>query len=144
MAEAIALYDPGADITCEHTAGSPGGRFVSYPVARRTGGPSGISDTGDGLLIVTTPAANAMVFGVTSHDVAAAGRVDIMRPPKVVVVESGGAASSIAVGDFVSTDNTGKAVKSGAAAGAAGRALTVGGAGTFVGVELFSGPASSP
>jgi hypothetical protein len=142
--EAIAYYDPGADITCQHTAGAPGGRFVSYPVARNAGGPSGISDTGDGLLVVTTPAANAMVFGVTSNDVAAGGRVDIMRPPKVVAVESGGAASSIAVGDYISTDNTGKAVKSGAAAGAAGRALTVGGAGTWVAVELFSGPATSP
>lgn len=141
MGESIAYYDPGADITCQHTAGSPGARFVSYPVARNTGGPSGISDSGDGLLVVTAPAANAMVFGVTSHDVAANGTVNVMRPPKVVSVEAGGV---IAVGDFVSTDATGKALKSGAAAGATGRALTAGANGTFVAVELFSGPAVAP
>lgn len=141
MAEAQAHYDPGADITCQHTAGAVGGRCVSYPVARNTGGPSGISDTGDGTLIVTAPAANAMIFGVTSHDVAAGGKVNIMRAPKVVAIE---ASANIAIGAFVSTGTDGRVATSGAAAGAVGRALTVGASGSFVMVELFSGPASAP
>jgi|SRR5262245_28190292 len=141
MAEAIAFYDPGADITCEHTAGSPGGRCVSYPVARNAGGPSGISDSGDGVLVVTAPAANAMIFGVTSHDVAAGGKVNIMRAPKVVPIEASG---NIAIGAYVSTGTDGRVATSGAAAGAVGRALTAGSAGTFVAVELMSGPVTAP
>lgn len=139
--EAIAFYDPGADITCRHTAGSPGGRLVSYPTARAAGGPSGISDIGDGLLTVTAPAANAHSFGVTSHDVAAGGTVNIMRPPKVVPIECSG---NIAIGDFVSTGVDGRIAKSGAAAAANGRALTVGAAGTFAAVDLFHQPAVAP
>lgn len=139
--EAIAYYDPGADITCRHTAGSPGARLVSYPVARAAGGPSGISDTGDGLLTVTAPAANAHCFGVTSHDVAAGGTVNIMRPPKVVPIECSG---DIAIGDFVSTGIDGRIAKSGAAAAANGRALSVGASGTLAAVDLFHQPAVSP
>lgn len=141
MAEAIAHYDPGADITCQHTAGVAGGRCVSYPVARNTGGPSGISDTGDGVLVVTNPAANAMIFGVTSHDVAAGGKVNVMRAPKVVPIECSG---NVAIGAFVSTGTDGRIATSGAASGAVGRALSAGSVGTFAMVELFSGPASSP
>jgi hypothetical protein len=139
--EAIAYYDPGADITCQHTAGQVGGRCVSYPVARNVGGPSGISDLGDGVLVVTNPAANAMIFGVTSHDVAANGKVNIMRAPKVVPIECSG---NVAVGAFVSTGTDGRIATSGSAAGAVGRALTAGSVGTFAAVELFSGPASAP
>src|SRR4051794_18254827 len=133
--EAIAYYDPGADITCQHTAGAVGGRFVSWPTTRNTGGPSGISDTGDGTPIVTTPAANADCFGVTSHDVAAGGKVDIMRAPKVVPVEAAGA---IPIGSFVSTDNAGRAVVATAATGVAvGRALTLGASAAFCAILLF-------
>jgi hypothetical protein len=139
--EAIAFYDPGADITCRHTAGSPGARLVSYPIARSAGGPAGISDTGDGLLTVTAPAANAHCFGVTSHDVAAGGTVNIMRPPKVVPIECSGA---VAIGDFVSTGVDGRIAKSGAAAAANGRALSPGAAGTLAAVDLFHQPAVSP
>jgi|SRR5262245_61758978 len=139
--EAIAYYDPGADITCQHVTGSPGGRCVAWPTARNTGGPSGISDTGDGLLIVDKPAANASVFGVTSHDVGANGRVNIMRAPKVVPIECSG---NVAIGDFVSTGADGRIAKSGAAAGACGRALSVGASGTFAAVLLFSEPVAAP
>lgn len=141
MPEAVDYYDPGADITCVHDAGAPGGRCVSYPTTRNPGGPSGISDTGDGLLHVTAPAANAMIFGVTANDVAAGAAVNIKRPPKVVSVEASG---NIAIGAFVSTGTDGRVATSGAASGAVGRALTVGAASTFVAVELFSGPATSP
>src|SRR5213079_1882810 len=96
--EAIAYYDPGADITCQHTAGVAGGRCVSYPVARNVGGPSGISDLGDGVL------------GVTSHDVAAGGKVNIMRAPKVVPIECSG---NVAIGAFVSTGTDGRIATSG-------------------------------
>ena len=141
MPESIAYYDPGADITCQHTAGSVGGRFVSFPSTRNTGGPSGISDTGDGTLIVTTPAANASVFGVTSHDVAAGGKVNIMRAPKVVAVE---AAAAIPIGSYVATDNTGKAAVATTGQLAAGRALTLGAASTFCAVLLFDGHVLAP
>lgn len=142
MGEAQAHYDPGADITCQHTAGANGGRFVSYPVARNAGGPSGISDTGDGNLIVTTPAANAEVFGVTSHDVAAGGKVNIMRPPKVVSVV---ASAAIAIGANVSTTNEGKAVTSTASTGVVvGKALTVGATDALMMVDLYSGRSMAP
>jgi hypothetical protein len=142
MPEAIAYYDPGADITCQHTAGAVGGRFVSYPVARNTGGPSGISDTGDGVLIVTTPAANASVFGVTSHDVAAGGKVNVMRAPKVVAVEA--AATIAAIGTYITTNNVGQAVAATTGQLAAGRNLTVGAANAFMAVQLFDGHILAP
>jgi hypothetical protein len=132
--EAIAMYDPGADITCRHTAGAPGARCVSYPIARAAGGPSGISDTGDGLLTVTNPAAKAQVFGVTSHDVAANGTVNIMRPPKVVPIECSGA---VVVGDIVATGADGRIAKAVTGDIAVGRALTDGGVGTLAGVDLY-------
>jgi hypothetical protein len=141
MPEAIAYYDPGADITCEHTAGAVGGRFVSFPAARNTGGPSGISDTGDGTLIVTTPAANASVFGVTSHDVAAGGKVNIMRAPKVVPVE---AAAAIPIGSYVTTDNQGRAAVATTGQLAAGRALTLGASAAFCAILLFDGHVLAP
>lgn len=141
MAEAIAYYDPGADITCQHTAGATGGKFVSYPTTRNTGGPSGISDTGDGNLIVTTPAANASVFGVTSHDVAAGGKVDIMRAPKVVPVV---ASAAIPIGSYVTTTNDGRAVVATTGQLAAGRALTTGALDTFCAIALFDGHVLAP
>lgn len=139
--EAIAMYDPGADITCQHTAGSPGGRCVGWPAARNPGGPSGISDTGDGLLIVTAPVALATVFGVTSHDVAANGRVNIMRAPKVVPIECSG---NVVIGDYVSTGTDGRVAKSATTNNACGRAVTAGSVGTFAGVLLFSEPVAAP
>jgi Uncharacterized conserved protein (DUF2190) len=140
--EAIAHYDPGADITCQHTAGATGGKFVTYPAARNTGGPSGISDTGDGNLIVTTPAANVEVFGVTSHDVAAGQKVNVMRAPKVVAVIAGGA---VPIGAYVSTDNQGRAVVATAATGVVvGRALTLGALDAFMMVDLVSGRSLAP
>jgi hypothetical protein len=142
VGEAQAYYDPGADITCQHTAGANGGRFVSYPLTRNAGGPAGISDTGDGTLIVTTPAANAEVFGVTSHDVAAGGKVNIMRMPKVVSVVAGG---TFIIGDYISTDNAGKAVKATATTGVVvGRALSAGALDAWCVIDLISGRSLSP
>lgn len=141
MTEAIAFYDPGADITCQHTAGSPGARCVSFPVARNSGGPSGISDTGDGVLIVTAPVANSHVFGVTSHDVAANGRVTVMRPPKVVPIECSGA---VAIGDYVTTGADGRVAKAATGQTSCGRALSVGAAGTLAAVDLFHEPVTAP
>jgi hypothetical protein len=139
--EAIAYYDPGADMTCQHTAGSPGARCVSWPTARNTGGPSGISDTGDGVLVVTTPTANTMVFGVTSHDVAANGRVNVMRAPKVVPIE---ASANVAVGDYLTTGADGRVAKSTTAQLAIGRALSAGSVGTLVVTDLFHAPVAAP
>jgi hypothetical protein len=139
MGEVIASYDPGADITCQHTAGTVGGRGVSVPTTRNTGGPAGISDLGDGLLVVTNPAAGAPIFGVTSHDVAANGRVNVMRSPKVVPME---AAANVAIGAEVMVDTTGKVLTRTAGNAVIGRALTAGAAGgAFPQIELFSGGA---
>lgn len=139
--EAIAMYDPGADITCQHTAGVAGGRCVGWPAARNAGGPSGISDTGDGLLIVTNPVAQATVFGVTAHDVAAGGRVDIMRAPKVVPIECSG---NVAIGAYVSTGADGRIATSTTGQNSCGRAVTAGSSGTFAGILLFSEPVAAP
>jgi hypothetical protein len=139
--EAIAYYDPGADITCQHVSGNVGGRCVSFPTTRQTGGPSGISDSGLGVLIVDNPTAAGQVFGVTSHDVAANGYVNIMRAPKVVPIECSG---NVAIGDFVSTGTDGRIAKAASAANAIGRALSVGSAGTFAAVLLFTTGAAAP
>lgn len=139
--EAIAYYDPGADITCQHTSGNVGGRCVGWPAARNVGGPSGISDLGDGVLIVDNPVAASPVFGVTSHDVAAGGKVNIMRGPKVVPIECSG---NVAIGDYVTSGADGRIAKSTTGQSAAGRALTVGASGTFAAVDLFSGPSAAP
>jgi predicted RecA/RadA family phage recombinase len=138
MGEVIASYDPGADITCQHTAGTVGGRGVSVPASRHPGGPAGISDaaTGDGLLVVTDPAAGAAIFGVASHDVAAAGKVNIMRAPKVVPMEC---SAAIAVGAEVMVEGAGKVLTRTAGNTSVGRALSAtANAGEFCQVELFS------
>jgi len=139
--EAIAYYDPGADITCQHTAGSPGGRCVGIPTGRNTGGPSGVSDTGDGILIVTAPTAKGPVFGVTSHDVAANGRVNVMRAPKVVPIEC---SAAVAIGDLVSAGTDGRVAKAATGDNIVGRALSVGATGTFAAIDLFHGPGLAP
>src|SRR5580765_30029 len=133
MAEAIVYYDPGADITCQHTAGAPGGRCVGVPAGRNPGGPSGISDTGDGLLIVTAPLAAGAVFGVTSHDVAAGGRVNVIRAPKVVAIE---ASAAISIGALVATGTDGRVATAATGNTVVGRALTVGAAGAFCAVDM--------
>jgi hypothetical protein len=137
MAEAIAYYDPGADITVQHTAGSPGGRCVGWPTSRNPGGPSGVDDTGDGVLIATAPAANGAIFGVTSHDVAAGGRVNCMRAPKVVPIEC---SANVAIGDYVVTGNDGRAAHGATGQIAVGRALSAGSSGTFAAILLFNQP----
>jgi hypothetical protein len=139
--EAIAYYDPGADITCQHVSGNVGGRCVSFPTTRQVGGPSGISDSGLGVLIVDNPAANSQVFGVTSHDVAANGYVNIMRSPKVVPIEC---SAAVAIGDYVTTGVDGRIAKSTTGQAAVGRALSVGGTGTFAAVLLYVGGVAAP
>jgi hypothetical protein len=139
--EAIAYYDPGADITCQHVSGQVGGRCVGWPASRQTGGPSGISDTGLGVLVVDNPAANSQVFGVTSHDVAANGYVNVMRAPKVVPIECSG---NVAIGDYVTSGADGRIAKSTTGQAAVGRALSVGSTGTFAAILLFAGGVAAP
>lgn len=139
MGEVQAAYDPGADITCQHTAGSVGGRGVGVPASRNAGGPVGISDSGDGLLIVTAPVAGAAVFGVTSHDVAANGRVNVMRAPKCVPMEC---SAAINIGDEVMVAADGRVLKRTAGFTVIGRALSASASpGQFPIIELFSGGA---
>jgi hypothetical protein len=139
--EAIAYYDPGADITCQHTSGQVGGRCVGWPVARNVGGPSGPNDLGDGLLVVDNPTALGQVFGVTAHDVAAAGRVNIMRAPKVVPIECSG---NVAIGAYVATGADGRIATAATGNAAVGRALSAGSSGTFAAVLLFGSPVAAP
>jgi hypothetical protein len=141
MGEAIAYYDPGADITCQHSAGQVGGRCVAWPTARNAGGPSGPSDIGDGILVVNNPAANAPVFGVTSHDVAVNGYVNVMRAPKVVPIEC---SAGVVIGAYVSTGADGRVATATTGQVAVGRALTAGSAGTFAAVLLFVGQILAP
>lgn len=141
MGEAIAYYDPGDDITCQHSAGQVGGRCVAWPTARNAGGPSGPSDVGDGVLVVTNPTAAGTVFGVTSHDVAVNGYVNIMRAPKVVPIECSG---NVAIGAYVSTGTDGRVATSTTGQTAVGRALSAGSAGTFAAVLLFHGVVAAP
>jgi hypothetical protein len=141
MAEAIAYYDPGADITCQHVSGNVGGRCVGWPASRQSGGPSGISDSGLGVLVVDNPTANTSVFGVTSHDVAANGYVNVMRAPKVVPIEC---TAAVAIGDLVTTAADGRVTKSTTGQNAVGRALSVGATGTFAAILLFPYAVTAP
>jgi hypothetical protein len=139
--EAIAYYDPGADITCQHVSGNVGGRCVSFPTTRQVGGPSGISDAGLGVLIVDNPTALGQSFGVTGHDVAANGYVNIMRAPKVVPIEC---SAAVAIGDYVTTGADGRIAKGATGNNAVGRALSVGANGTFAAVLLFPSGVAAP
>lgn len=125
MPEVVATYDAGADITCEASGAIVGGRFVGVPAARNPGGPAGISDTGDGNLIVsqTIAGAGAPVFGVASHDAANGRKVNIMRATKVVPVEC---SAAISIGQQVQTGVDGRCALFVAGAGkvAAGIALS--------------------
>jgi hypothetical protein len=125
MPEVVASYDAGADITCEASGAITGGRFVGVPAARNAGGPAGISDTGDGNLIVsqTIASAGSPVFGVAAHDAANGRKVDILRATKVVPVEC---SAAIAIGAQVQTGTDGRAATFVAGAGkvAAGIALS--------------------
>lgn len=85
--EVVAFFDPGQDITVQASAGATGGRCLGLPTGQNAGGSAGISDTGDGLAICPLPTANGPVFGVAAHDAAVNGKVDVLRPPKVVPIE---------------------------------------------------------
>jgi hypothetical protein len=141
MGEAIVYYDPGADITCQHVSGQVGGRCVGWPTTRQTGGPSGISDTGLGVLIVDNPTALAQVFGVTANDVAANGYVNIIRAPKVAAIECSG---NVAIGAYVATGTDGRVATAATGNAAVGRALSAGTAGTFAAIMLFPGNVAAP
>lgn len=135
MPEVIATYDPGADITCQATAALTGGRAVGVPSARNVGGPAGISDLGDGLLNVGLPAAGGAIFGVASHDAIIGGRVNVMRPPKVVPMEC---SAAVAIGAELMVGVDGRVATRTAGNTVIGRALSVtSAAGQFVQVELF-------
>lgn len=144
MGEVQAFYDPGADISVifTGTGGTVGGRFVGIPAAPDVGGSAGVNATGlsgTGLTKVGFPTDFGWSLGVTSHDVAELGYVNIMRGPKVVPVEC---SAGVAAGAEVSpgTDGRAKTHVPGAANFPAGRnigaATTT--AGQFVKVLLYN------
>lgn len=137
MAECIAYYDAGVDITCHADVALTGCRCVAIVGNRRAGGPAGISDTGDGMILVGLPSANGRIFGVAAHDVPDEGTVDVMRPPKVLPIEKGAAGAIAAFGE-VSVMADGR-VQALASTLAVGFAVTgnADGAGTYVQVALY-------
>lgn len=145
MAEVVATYDPGSDITCEASGAITGGRFVGVPTARNAGGPGGISDTGDGNLLVAQGAitVGGPIFGVAAHDAANGRKVDILRAPKVVPVEC---SAAISIGQQVQTGADGRCALYVAGAGkvAAGIALSATtAAGQYCQVALGNGVLAS-
>jgi hypothetical protein len=139
MPEVIASYDPGADITVEASAALTGGRCVGVPTSRNAGGPAGISDTGDGVLVCGLPAAGAPVFGVASFDAAVGKKTNVMKAPKVVPIEC---SAAIAIGAEVMSGADGRIATRTAGNSVIGRALTATtAAGQFCQVELYSGGA---
>jgi predicted RecA/RadA family phage recombinase len=136
-----ALYDPGQDITVTASAGATGGRCLGPPTGRNAGGPSGISDTGDGTLICPLPTLNGEIFGVAQTDAAVGGRTDVMRPPKVVPIECSAATAVGLVS--VNADGTVKAAATGQVAIGRNHVATTG-AGQYCQVELFGGRSLAP
>jgi Uncharacterized conserved protein (DUF2190) len=139
VGEVIAAYDPGSDVTCQvATAAVTGGDLVKI-TGRNPGGPAGISDTGDGLLIVAPTAAAAdKVFGVAAFDAPVGGRVNVMRPPKAVPVN---VTNAIAVGGTVAAGANGKGAAAAATNLPVGIALTASsGAGQIIVALYNQGP----
>lgn len=140
MAEVVATYDPGADITCEAGVALTGGRCVGLATSRNTGGPTGISDTGDGCLVVPLPTLNGAVFGVASHDAALGKKVNIIRAPKVVPIEC---SAAIALSAEVSVDAAGTIKTKANGQTPIGVALTATtGSGQYCQVLLYNSPIS--
>lgn len=141
MPEAIAYYDPGADITCHASVALTGKRGVAITANRRAGGPAGLDDTSDGNIVVGLPAANGRIFGVASHDAALNAKVNIMRGPKAVPMEMGTGSALAAFAEVaVQADGRVGTYTLGAGVWAIGHTLTGGGAaGTDVQVQLYVG-----
>jgi Uncharacterized conserved protein (DUF2190) len=137
MGEVLALYDPGADITCQISGGAVVGGDLVKITGRNPGGATGISDSGDGLLIVAPTAAAAdYAFGVASFDAPVGGRTNVMRAPKAVPVNCTGA---VAVGEMIAAGAAGKGAKAATGNKPVGVALTaVSAAGGQVIVALFN------
>jgi predicted RecA/RadA family phage recombinase len=136
-----AFYDPGQDVSVSCPAGATGGRCLGAPTGRNAGGPAGISDTGDGLLICPLPTANGPIFGVAQYDAAAGGRTDVMRPPKIVPIECNVAVAQ-GVDVSVNADGTVKARAAGQLAIGRNIGPATTASGQYCQVELFQAPAS--
>jgi predicted RecA/RadA family phage recombinase len=138
-----AHYDAGQDITVQGSAALTGGRCVGLPTGRNPGGPAGISDTGDGLLICPLPTLNGEIFGVAQFDCASGGRTDVMRAPKVVPIECNAA---VAQGSLVSVnaDGTVKVAATGQVAIGRHHGPATTATGQYCQVELFIGRIVAP
>jgi hypothetical protein len=136
-----ALYDPGQDITCFAVVALTGGRCVGVSQGRNAGGPAGISDTGDGLIRVGLPTLNGPIGGVAENDAPINGRVNILRPPKVVPIEC---SAAVAAGAELSADADGRVKTRASGQTSIGRNLgpATTAAGQYVQAELFMAPSS--
>ena len=123
--ECIPLSDEGENITAVTTAAVTGKTFLGVTGALAAGFP------GSNVKVATT-AAGAKPFGVAAYDAASSALVGVVKDG-VVPVTAGG---TLAAGDEVEADASGKAIKL-ASGKAAGRAVSAATAGTDVFVDLY-------
>lgn len=96
-AYAVPKFPAGGSITGHAAAALTGGRFVKQNATAPNGG----------CPVVGVPAAAARVAYVTGEDAASGSKVLLHQPGQKVWVEAG---ATLAAGDLVETDNTGKAI----------------------------------
>jgi predicted RecA/RadA family phage recombinase len=109
----VPYFDHGDTITAHAAADLFGRRFVAIDGPRTDGNPT-----------VNYPEAGAKVFGVSSYDVRAGGKVTIHHQDALVVpVTAGG---NVGAGDLVTSD-------------AQGRAVTATGSAPVLGISLDAG-----
>jgi predicted RecA/RadA family phage recombinase len=137
------FYDAGQDITVSASAGLTGGRCVGLPTGRNPGGPAGISDIGDGLLICGLPTLNGEVYGVAAYDCPSGGRTEVMKAPKHVPIECNAA---VAQGSLVSVnaDGTVKVAATGQVAVGRHHGPATTAPGQYCQVEMFLGRILAP
>lgn len=105
--ECIPFYEPGGRITGHAEAALSGKRFVRISGNRQSGPGLALTAQG-GNYPVNAPTAAGRVFGVTSHDVAAGGKVTVISTPGTVLPVT--AAAAIAAFEEVQVDALGRVI----------------------------------
>lgn len=105
----IALFDEGADVTCQAEAAVTGCRFVKISDPAQGPALGGLSSTSEGSnLVVSHCGAGEKAFGVSSYDADAGSKLYAVRGHKIVPVLIG--AGGVSAGQKVMSDANGKAV----------------------------------
>jgi hypothetical protein len=105
--EAIAYFDPGADLTCHCEAGVIGRRFVAVSDPKQVASAALANDTLGGNIVISLCGAGGRALGVATYDALANEKVPVARGTKVMPVEAGAA---LTAGDRVQSDATGRAI----------------------------------